>query len=100
MGETTCRGAGPLAILAILAVPGGAPLRASVADPGLHDAVDRAIARVYPALVRIYVVTAYYSDGREVKGEASGSGGSRETLRVWENEVGLDVDMELLRDSG
>jgi serine protease Do len=51
-----------------------APLHASVADPSVRDAVDRAIQKVYPALVRIHVVTAYYNEGREVKGEAAGSG--------------------------
>ncbi len=36
--------------------------------------LDAAIRRVYPALVRIAVVAAYYRDGREVKDESSGSG--------------------------
>ena len=37
-------------------------------------AVDDAIDRVYPALVRIHSVSVYYNEGREVKGESSGSG--------------------------
>lgn len=40
----------------------------------LRSAVERGIARVYPALVRIHVVQAYYSEGREQKGESAGSG--------------------------
>jgi serine protease Do len=37
-------------------------------------AIDTAISRVAPSLVRIHVVAFVYSDGREVKREASGSG--------------------------
>jgi serine protease Do len=66
----TLRALTPLAILTF----SSAPLGASVADPSVRDAVDLAIRQVYPALVRIHVVTAYYNDGREVKGEAAGSG--------------------------
>ncbi len=36
--------------------------------------VDRAVAAVYPALVRIYVVGRYHSGGREKKGISAGSG--------------------------
>ncbi len=43
------------------------------ADP-LREAVDSAVASVYPALVRIHVVETGMADGREVKGETSGSG--------------------------
>ena len=42
-------------------------------DP-LRPAMDKAIARVQPALVRIQVVWVDYAQGREVKHEASGSG--------------------------
>lgn len=42
-------------------------------DP-LRPAMERAIARVKPALVRIQVVWTDYSQGREIKREASGSG--------------------------
>jgi serine protease Do len=37
-------------------------------------AIDAAIRKVYPALVRIHVVCAEYAHGREVKSEAFGSG--------------------------
>jgi serine protease Do len=40
----------------------------------LREAVDRAVALVKPALVRVEVVSTYYSDGREQKYESSGSG--------------------------
>ncbi|MCJ7796643.1 MAG: hypothetical protein MUQ56_07745, partial [Thermoleophilia bacterium] len=39
-----------------------------------RQAVDRAIASVLPALVRIHVVEVDYQSGREVKSEATGSG--------------------------
>ena len=40
----------------------------------LRSQIDSAIARVKPALVRIRVVSTAYSDGREVKMQAVGSG--------------------------
>src|SRR5438128_148446 len=40
----------------------------------LRPAVDAAVARVKPALVRILVVSTSYSDGREIKSQAVGSG--------------------------
>lgn len=40
----------------------------------MRPAVDAAIARVAPALVRIRVVSTSYSEGREVKSQAVGSG--------------------------
>ncbi len=43
-------------------------------NPDLRAAVDGAIRKVYPALVRIQVVAAQYGDGREAKVESSGSG--------------------------
>jgi serine protease Do len=42
--------------------------------PVLRDAVEKAVARIRPALVRIHVVETYYSEGREMKYESSGSG--------------------------
>jgi len=42
-------------------------------DP-LRPAMEKAVARVKPALVRVEVVWVDYSQGREVKHEASGSG--------------------------
>jgi serine protease Do len=49
---------------------------AAAAEPARADpaAVDEAIRRVFPSLVRIHVVVAEFRDGREVKEEASGSG--------------------------
>ncbi len=40
----------------------------------VQQAVDNAIARVRPALVRIHVVSVWDNQGREVKQESSGSG--------------------------
>ncbi len=40
----------------------------------LRAAVDVAVGKVRPALVRIHVVETYYREGREMKYEASGSG--------------------------
>jgi serine protease Do len=58
-----------------VAIPAPAAPRAPDDTPdALRTAVERAIARVYPALVRIHVVQAYYSEGREQKGESAGSG--------------------------
>lgn len=54
-----------------------APVQARQAPPAadsLRTAVDVAIGRVYPALVRIHVVEVSYDGGRAVKSESSGSG--------------------------
>jgi serine protease Do len=51
---------------------GAAP--AAIVPEETQRAVDEAIRKVYPALVRIHSVSLYYSDGREVKGESAGSG--------------------------
>jgi serine protease Do len=40
----------------------------------IHEAIEAAVARVKPSLVRIQVVATQYYQGREVKFEASGSG--------------------------
>jgi serine protease Do len=40
----------------------------------VRNAVDAAVQKVYPALVRIHVVSVHYEGGREVKREGSGSG--------------------------
>ena len=42
--------------------------------PDSSAAVEAAISRVAPSLVRIHVVSIDYQDGRELKREASGSG--------------------------
>ncbi len=67
--------AGALVALAALlltgcgpAAPGGASGRAGNAR------VEAAVGKVFPALVRIYVVTKYHGSGREQKFQASGSG--------------------------
>jgi serine protease Do len=43
-------------------------------DPGQTAAVEAALAKVAPSLVRIHVVSIEYQDGRELKREAAGSG--------------------------
>jgi serine protease Do len=58
----------PLLVVVLAANP---QVHAQVAD---RAAVDRAIAAVYPSLVRISVVTVEFRDGRELNVEASGSG--------------------------
>src|SRR5919109_1238302 len=47
-----------------------------VSPPSAEDAaaVEAALAKVAPSLVRIHVVSIDYQDGRELKREASGSG--------------------------
>jgi serine protease Do len=47
---------------------------AAAAPEGERARLDAAIARVTPALVQIYVVTADFDDGRQLKSESSGSG--------------------------
>jgi serine protease Do len=45
-----------------------------VADDAFQNVIDRAIANVKPALVRIHVVTVYDDQGRKGKYESAGSG--------------------------
>lgn len=52
-----------------LALPG--PASSQTAD---RAAIDRAVAAVYPSLVRISVVAVEHEEGREIKMESSGSG--------------------------
>ena len=73
----------PLTILSVLvAAASGLPLVAqtpvaaaaqpsAVAPPA---AIDLALSKVAPSLVRIHVVSVEYQDGREIKREAAGSG--------------------------
>jgi serine protease Do len=67
-----------LAVMVAAWVPARAdePLKAVGADlpDPVRAAVHAAIQKVYPALVRIHVVTTLYADGREIKREAFGSG--------------------------
>ncbi len=62
--------------LSVLVVSAGAGT--SAVDPGVPSAlrsqIDSALAKVKPALVRIRVVSTDYSEGREVKMQAVGSG--------------------------
>lgn len=61
--------AAAVVLLSGLALPG--PSFSQTAD---RAAIDRAIAAVYPSLVRISVVAIEHEEGREIKLEASGSG--------------------------
>jgi serine protease Do len=68
-----------LAVLLVAAQTAGADVRPPkrIGDDipdAVRNAVDAAVQRVYPALVRIHVVSVHYSEGREIKQEASGSG--------------------------
>jgi serine protease Do len=68
-----------LACALVLAVAGRASAQAPDVRPPAANAaapasVDRAIAAVYPSLVRISVVSPQWVGGREVRREASGSG--------------------------
>src|SRR5262245_13818365 len=62
------------AVLAGAILHGGPARAAGLVPEETRRAIDEAISRVYPALVRIHSVSLYYSEGREVKGESSGSG--------------------------
>lgn len=63
-----------LALLAVLAAASPAVAEAPPGPEALRATIDRAVEAIRPALVRIHVVETYYSDGRELKYEASGSG--------------------------
>ncbi len=67
---------GPALALSLLLVSEGASPGAMDAafPPALRSQIDSAIAKVKPALVRIRVVSTDYSEGREVKMQAVGSG--------------------------
>ncbi|MEO7276009.1 MAG: PDZ domain-containing protein [Vicinamibacterales bacterium] len=65
----------------VLAVPGGigavqprAAPPAVAAQAAPQAAIDEALSRVAPSLVRIHVVSIDHQEGREVKREAAGSG--------------------------
>jgi serine protease Do len=57
-----------------LAAPIAAQGPAAPADQVPPAAIEAALAKVAPSLVRIHVVTVDHQDGREIKREASGSG--------------------------
>lgn len=67
-----------LSAISVSPVRAAAPLApaspVATADSTAQAAMTTAIAAVKPALVKIHVVTAEYSSGREVKEEAFGSG--------------------------
>jgi serine protease Do len=67
---------GPALAFSLLALTEGASPGAMepAFPPALRSRIDSAIARVRPALVRIRVVSTDYSEGREVKMQAVGSG--------------------------
>ena len=52
----------------------GVSLQASQVTDGIRPAVDAAIGKVKPALVRIRVVSTEFNEGREIKQQSVGSG--------------------------
>jgi serine protease Do len=66
----------PLTRLLLIAgpLPAGAQERAPGGASAATPAVELALSKVAPSLVRIHVVSVEYQDGRELKREASGSG--------------------------
>jgi serine protease Do len=64
------------AILLLLTVASSAQAQSNGAsnDPNPSAAVEAALSKVAPSLVRIHVVSIDYQEGRELKREASGSG--------------------------
>jgi serine protease Do len=63
-----------LAVLLLAAPALHAQAPPAEAPATLRAGIDTAIAAVFPSLVRIHVVGAYYKDGRELKAESAGSG--------------------------
>ncbi len=61
-----------LSIFLSLSIAHGQSLNEDAGD--IQQAVDNAIAKVKPALIRIHVVSVWDNQGREVKEESSGSG--------------------------
>jgi serine protease Do len=77
LGSNSCHILQRLALsFSLLFVSGAAQTGAAERSTpsALRSQIDSAIARVKPALVRIRVVSTAYSDGREVKMQAVGSG--------------------------
>lgn len=52
----------------------GKRIHPPILKDSLTESIDKAIARVKPALIRIRVVSTEYFDGREIRQESSGSG--------------------------
>ena len=63
-----------LAAVLVAGVVGMASAQSHDPMPDQSAAVEAALARVAPSLVRIHVVSVEFQDGRELKREASGSG--------------------------
>src|SRR6058998_2480372 len=64
-----------LVVLAITTLLAGPSAEDPANVPGhLRPTVEAAVARVKPSLVRIRVVSTSYSEGREIKSQAVGSG--------------------------
>src|SRR5437879_4057899 len=61
-------------LLAFLCRPNSGPGSEREIPANVRAAVDAAIVRMRPALVRIHVVSAEYREGREMKMQAVGSG--------------------------
>ena len=61
-------------IVLTIGIAGLSSAAAQEVPDSLRAAVDVAVGKVKPALVRVEVVSTYYSEGREQKYEASGSG--------------------------
>jgi serine protease Do len=64
----------PFVLTALLSFGPAAAAQTAASDSAQSAAVDAALAKVAPSLVRIHVVTIEYQDGREIKREAAGSG--------------------------
>ena len=65
---------GATAVVALMTAPAAAQNDRPVRPSEQSAAIESALAKVAPSLVRIHVVTVSHNDGREVKREASGSG--------------------------
>src|SRR5688500_2283971 len=63
-----------IACVAVIGMVIAGPASAQDSGAGQSAAVEAALSRVAPSLVRIHVVTVNHQDGREIKREASGSG--------------------------
>lgn len=64
----------PLLLIIASLAASALPARAETAPDPLRPAMERAMAQVQPALVRIQAVWTEYHQGREIKREVSGSG--------------------------